>query len=245
MFDFKLQIGCLIIVLYFIVSFVHDGLKNNLPCSKLFDAMLFVVPWAIVFDGITAYTVNRMDILPDAVNRGAHLIFFLIMAALTIMIFLYMYNQILGITGTKQAILLSLPGILSIIIILVFFDKVYFVEGISTNYSMGISVYAAFISLFLHYIAILVIILRYHRAIEKTKMFGLVAFMLITFVVLIVQVILPEVLISSLVPTLMVLGLYANFEDPSLRKIHTYNSDVVAGFATLVESRDSSTGDHV
>ena len=76
-------------------------------------------------------------------------------------------------------------------------------------------------------------------------MFGLVAFMLITFVVLIVQVILPEVLISSPVPALLVLGLYTNFEDLSLRRIHTYNSDVVAGFATLVESRDSGTGDHV
>ena len=63
--------------------------------------------------------------------------------------------------------------------------------------------------------------------------------------VLIVQVLFPESLISSLFPVLAVVGIYISFEDPSIRRLQKYNEEMVTGFATLVENRDNSTGGHI
>ena len=37
------------------------------------DMMYSALPRAVFFDGFTAWTVNHMDIVPDMVNRIAHL----------------------------------------------------------------------------------------------------------------------------------------------------------------------------
>ena len=71
------------------------------------------------------------------------------------------------------------------------------------------------------------------------------SFLLIPLLILISQIIFPEILISSLVPAFSLIALYINIEDPVLRRMKNYNSEIVTSFATLVESRDSSTGSHV
>ena len=71
------------------------------------------------------------------------------------------------------------------------------------------------------------------------------SFLFISLLILISQVIFPEILISSLVPAFSLIALYINIEDPVLRRMKNYNSEIVTSFATLVESRDSSTGSHV
>lgn len=45
------------------------------------DMMYSALPRAVFFDGFTAWTVNHMDIVPDMVNRIAHLLFFLLMGS--------------------------------------------------------------------------------------------------------------------------------------------------------------------
>ena len=76
-------------------------------------------------------------------------------------------------------------------------------------------------------------------------MFSIATFMLINLVLLIAQVLMPEILISSFLPLIAVMGIYINFEDPSLRRLRNYNDDMVTGFATLVENRDNNTGGHI
>lgn len=71
------------------------------------------------------------------------------------------------------------------------------------------------------------------------------SFLFISLLILISQVIFPEILISSLVPAFSLIALYINIEDPVLRRMKNYNSEIVTSFANLVESRDSSTGSHV
>lgn len=61
----------------------------------------------------------------------------------------------------------------------------------------------------------------------------------------ILQAIFPEILLSSVVVTLMVIGIYMNQEDPALNEISRYHSEMVMSFATLVENKDGSTGGHI
>ena len=48
-----------------------------------------------------------------------------------------------------------------------------------------------------------------------------------------VQVTFPEVLLTSLFPTLLLLGIYIDFENPSLRKVTIQRDEMVNGFAAI------------
>ena len=73
----KLQLGCLLVMDYIEITYIVDTLRGKIPCNRFFDALMVVSPWAVFFDGFTAWTVNHMDIVPAFLNRGAHLLFFL------------------------------------------------------------------------------------------------------------------------------------------------------------------------
>lgn len=245
MFEYKLQIGCLLAVLYFTIVYVKSTLEKKVKCNLLFDALLVVTPWAIVFDGATAWTVNHMDIVSSQVNLALHALFFLFMAFVMTLLFVYMLNQLLGIDTKGKAILAVLPGMLTVITILLTMNKLYYVHGETTNYSMGVPVVICFASLFMHFVFIFVMICCKRKTIEKHKILSIVTFMAISLAILAIQVVIPEALISSLVPMIALIGIYMNFENPALKQLHKYNEEVVTAFATLVENRDNSTGGHI
>ena len=45
--------------------YIKESFRAHIPCNHFFDGFLAVSPWAIFFDGTTAWTVNHMDIVPD------------------------------------------------------------------------------------------------------------------------------------------------------------------------------------
>lgn len=245
MFEFKLQLGCLVFILYLMVSYIKETYDKKVPCSRIFDALLTVAPWAVVFDGVTAWTVNHMEIVPDWVNLLVHGLFFVLMDLVTILIFVYMVNQTIGIKNRNMLGIMVLPGVVSVVAILFSLNKLYYVSGSMTNYSMGVPVYICYASLVLHYIMVTLLICLKHRAVEKRKIFGIIIFMGLSLCILVTQMIFPEILITSLVPALAVLGIYFNFENPSFIRLQRYNEDMVTGFATLVENRDNNTGGHI
>ncbi len=55
----------------------------------------------------------------------------------------------------------------------------------------------------------------------------------------------PETLISSIVVTVFVLGVYMNLEDPAIRQLSRHHRETVMGFANLIENRDGNTGGHI
>lgn len=88
----KLQIGCLFFSLYVIVLYIRQACKNKIPCHKLYDALMFVCPWAIIFDGLTAITVNCPDLVPDNTDKLLHAIFFVLMNTEVFLAYLYMLD---------------------------------------------------------------------------------------------------------------------------------------------------------
>lgn len=43
----KLQLGCLLVVLYIVITYVKETVREKIPCNKYFDALLAVAPWAV------------------------------------------------------------------------------------------------------------------------------------------------------------------------------------------------------
>ena len=244
----KLQIGCLVLVLYLELIYIWQttGKNAKVSCNPIFDALMMIVPSLIVFDGLTAWTVNHLDIVPVSLNLVFHAVFFILLSLFMFVMFLHTLSFIKGFPQKLIfRFLIFLPFIISVILILVFLPELEFIIGKKVNYSMGISVVVCYLVILLYFILIFVFTVRRIKYLEVRKRINVMSFLFISLLILISQIIFPEILISSLVPAFSLIALYINIEDPVLRRMKNYNSEIVTSFATLVESRDSSTGSHV
>lgn len=243
---FRLQIGCLLVILYIVMTYIRETWRENTPRNRYFNGLLVVAPCAVFFDGLTAWTVNHIPIVPDVWNRAAHLLFFIFMDLTIIVTAEYMYDQLLGFRQkSKEKRILQIPGIVSLALIIAGIGQLNFLEGKTTFYSMGFSVYVCFGTLLLYYGAISVIIITRYRFLSKDKIFGTLSFIVIVGIILAVQIRFPEVLLTAICPTLLVLGIYIDFENPFIRKVTIHHEEMIDGFATMVESRDNNTGGHI
>lgn len=243
----KLQVGCLIIILYVIVTYVKAADRRHIPCNKLYDALMVVTPWAVFFDGLTAWTVNHIDSVPDIVNRLAHLLFFVFLDLVIIITALYMYDQTIGLSkqNRKKNWLLLVPGVVSLVLIVAGIGQLKYLHGQTTNYSMGFSVYVCFGTLFFYYGIILYLLIARHRFLPKEKKLGTASIIIIVGTILMLQIIYPEALLTSICAMILLVGIYVDFENPSIRRLTVYNDSMVEGFATMVENRDDNTGGHI
>lgn len=124
-------------------------------------------------------------------------------------------------------------------------NQLEYIKGDTTNYSMGISVVFCYASLLIHLVLLFILVCIHRRTLERRKIVGVIVPMLLMIGCLLTQIFYPECLISALLATFAVIGIYVGFENPSIRRIEVYNSEMVTAFATLVENRDNSTGGHI
>ena len=244
MFDIKLQIGCIVIIIFTGILYAKETIEY--PCNKFFDAILYVAPWAIIFDAVSFLTVNHMDLVPAWVNYCAHLLFYVFMISALTLSTLHIYDKISGVKKHPKAKwMISAPGILAVILSIAGIGKTQFIQGQKTYFSMGFSVYVCFASVFLYYLIILILIIVKRHYLPRQKRYGVVSYITFVGLILVMQIIFPEILITSLALTLLFLGNYMMFENPSIRKMEIQTQKLVDSFASLVESRDNSTGGHI
>ena len=242
---FKLQLGCLVVIAFIMITYIKQTLKEQISCNRYFDLLMAFAPWAVFFDGLTAWTVNHVDTVPDILNRGAHLIFFLFMDLVVIAAAMYMLDQLLGIRSKKRILNLCIPGLISLVLVIAGIGGLDYIESATTWYSMGFSVYVCYATVVIYYGIILLFVVSRRHFLPKEKILGTLTFIAIAGIILVVQIIFPEVLLTSLFPMILLLGIYINFEDPSIRKITIHTDEMIDGFSTLVESRDNNTGGHI
>lgn len=245
MIHVKLQLGCLLVILYIVISYIKETTKTKMKCDHFFDALMIVTPWAVFFDGFTAWTVNHMDIVPDMVNRIAHLLFFLLMDLTIIITTAYTFDELLGFRKKRHILYLGIPGMISALLVCLGIGDLRFIEGAATWYSMGFSVYVCYATIILYYGAVLYFVISRRRFLPKDKVLGTLSFIVIAGVILVTQTIFPEVLLTAIFPTILLLGIYIDFENPAIRKLTMYTDEMADGFATMVESRDNNTGGHI
>lgn len=245
MFEYKLQIGCLLVILYFIVSYLRESQSRKVPRNKYFGIILFFAPCAVIFDGITSWTVNHLEQVPLALNQFLHGCFFVSANVVIIYYFLYLVQQTIGIKNKRRRNLFLIPGGISLLGTVLFLNRLDYIKGDTTNYSMGISVVFCYASLLIHLVILFILVCIHRRTLERRKIVGVIVPMILMIGCLLTQIFYPECLISALLATFAVIGIYVGFENPSIRRIEVYNSEMVTAFATLVENRDNSTGGHI
>lgn len=243
----KLQIGCIVILLYITFIYLRERRNYKLQSKKsLFEGLLLLGIVSILLDGITAYTVNHLDVVDPLLNRTAHALFLISLNAVIFVLCLYM----LVVTGAypKKKLgrtLIFLPFIANIVLVFMNIGSLRYIEGRVTNYSMGASVYTCFIMAAVYILITITVFFGRWNYIESHKRASIFTYLMVLGVVTGIQMVFPETLISSIGVTGFILGVYLNLEDPAIKELSRYHSETVMAFANLIENRDNSTGGHV
>lgn len=243
----KLQIGCMIVLLYIIFIYYRERKKYHIEQKNVFYELLFIVGFfCLLLDVITVYTVNHLESVDQTLNLVLHGMFLSAIDALVFILFLY----ILSVTNRfpkekKQRVFIYLPFVINIIVVVYSLPSLEYRAGKYSNYSMGLSAYTCYAMVGIYVLATLVILLRQWQNLLDSKRVGIFTCLVVSAVVCIYQMIVPDALISSIGVLLMILGAYVNQEDPAMQEMTRYHKEMVTGFATLIENRDDNTGGHV
>ena len=161
---------------------------------------------SILFDGITAYTVNRFYVVPLWLNNILHMCFLLSLDTFVFVMFRYLM-EVTGCVPRKKRnrIIYLLPFGINIGIVVLFITKLEYRRGKVTWYSMGISAYTCFAMVIVYMLASVVIFLKHKTTIELHKR-----------------------------TTIAIIGAYLNLENPLFVRLQKQHDEMVMGFATLI-----------
>lgn len=247
----KTQIMCLLILVYIGIIFIREGnnlnrLSQKSNCNHIFDGLFVVSELAVFFDGVTACTVNFLDRIPWNVNLFAHWGMFVSYEIYVALLFWYWVSVTVGIPKRKWTKLAYvLPSLVSVCLTTFFMPDIRFVQGQYTNYSMGTAVYICFTSVAIYCLLTVAIVVTKYRYIPQKKRKSLATTLVFIIIIVSLQVIFSEFLVSCIALMMVTISIYINMENPAIHGLEHYEHEMVMGFATLVENKDDNTGGHI
>lgn len=242
----RFQFGCLLIVVYITLNYLRECKKFKKSLDRsFFDELLVLAIISIVLDGITAVTVNMLDAVNPVLNKILHMLYLISLDTIVYFTFGFFLKSILSGIQKKTKILLSIPYLVFVLLVILNIGTLEFKQGSWTNYSMGISAYTCFASVVIYLLLMIFVIIRRWHYVESNKRTNILTFLICASGIAILQGLFPEILMTSVIVTLFVICIYLNQEDPVYTELSNYHDEMVTGFATLVESKDGSTGGHI
>ncbi len=243
----KLQIGCIFILIYIGIIYLRECKEchHNLD-NTFFDEIYIIGIISVIFDGITAYTVNNCDTVNPVLNMVLHGLFYVSIDTVIFAMFLYM-TKITDMFPRKPLfrIIIFSPFVLDIILMLANISSIEYVQGRTTWYSKGFSAYTCFITAGIYFIMSLAVFVKGWRYLASSKRMSIFTYLAVLVIVAGIQMLFPETLLSCIAVTVFIIGLYMNQEDPHLYTLSEYHRETVMSFANLVENRDGNTGGHI
>lgn len=243
----KMQLACIVILFYIAFIYVRECKQYNRSLKDtLFDELLTMAIVSVIFDGLTAYTVNNLDTVHPVVNKILHLFYLLSIESVIFFLFLY----ILILTGMyskkfKARLVIFGPYIISAIVILLNINQISYKTGEISNYATGVSAYSCFIMAAVYILLSVVIFLKNWNNFKYGNRLNMLTYLLVLAAITAVQFFFNEMLVTSIGVTVFILGIYMNSENPALQELYHFHDETVMSIAGLVENRDNSTGGHI
>lgn len=115
----KLQIGCLLVILYLAFIYYKERKRFHLSGRRtIYDVLLTEGIVCLFLDGLTAYTVNHQELINPMVNLVLHGLFLISIDALIFLMLLYMLDATEGLpSDRKKKLLLAAPFLVNVLIV--------------------------------------------------------------------------------------------------------------------------------
>ena len=247
MLHYKLQIGCMVIVvLVFVLYFRGRQKQKDLKRITSFERLLFFSLLYFVFDITTVYTVNHLDSVPVAVNNILHLLYLWVIDRCLLDVFLYVTSILnVPLTSNRWKRIVFLPHYIGSLIMLLGISSIEYKVGEISNYSMGISVVVCYVLVF-YYLGLAGYVWnKYKGNLPKRSRINFLICVPVFFGASVWQMIVPDALVTSLAITAVILVAYCAMENAANSALIQYHEEVIYAFSDVIEGRDGSTGEHV
>lgn len=218
----RLQVGCLVFMLYVGFLMIKTSDKNQ-KCNVFSDLLFFVGEICIVFDAITAWSVNRTDIVSPFANIILHGIFYILLESELWIMYFYFRSIANRLPKSRAQKIFFVVLILSIMgATIAFLPGIKIIRGSTTNYSYGVSVYIVFslVPLLLAFIGVFG--RKYVRNAEPVKQLTFISCFVTVSFLTVIQFIYPESLITSLNVSLIAISVALNSENPMIHRLEQY-----------------------
>ncbi|MGN0665763.1 MAG: GGDEF domain-containing protein [Huintestinicola sp.] len=188
----------------------------------------------VILDMVTVITVNNLSTVPELLNKVLHIAFFcfgilFIMEFLDYVIKLTMSNRFLR----KYRRIKFFPVIL--IIPLSLFLPIEYIEGRGTNYSYGPLLFACYGLFAIYCISAMLLVIANYKNLDIKMRLAVLPTITLMAVMISVQAVVPEMLITGAGATLVCIGLFVTVDNP----VSAYMEQALWDNATGVRNKNS------
>ena len=210
---YKTQVACAIFILYIGILYFQSNSKKT-GSSRWFVALLTCSFFQLIFDALSVYTVNHLEMVSPVVNRLIHIVFLGLLQVMFYLAYRYLETIIeeeIGKTVRKYRftlipLLLTMTGNI--------FLPVYYVESARSNYSYGPSVFTTYIGVAVYVFFIICLMVRYGKQIPKKKKRAIYVALWSEIPIAVYQILVPDSLITCIGVVLFNIGIYMTTENP-------------------------------
>ena len=247
MLHYKLQIGCMVIVLLVLVLYFRERHEQkNVKRMKCFERLLIFSLLYFVLDIATVYTVNHLDTVPVAVNNVLHLLYLWVIDRCLLDVFLYVATMLeVPLVTNSWKRRAFLPHYAGSLLMLLGIGRIEYVEGTISNYSMGFPLVVCY-GMVIYYLGLAYYVWKkYKDNLPKRSRVNFLICVPVFVGAILIQMLVPDALITSLAITSIILVAYCAMENAASSELIQYHEEVIYAFADVIEGRDGSTGEHV
>lgn len=204
------------IICIFILSFLFIYSKIYLKSKdgSRFQTICFCAFGHVIFDIITVYTVNNVDIVPEILNYVFHIAFIVFAILYCYELFSYAVHLTFSIPLAK---LFSRISIVPVFIYLVLTPRmrIEYVQGNGTYYAGGACIFVGYTIAICYFIASLFIILINHRKLERSVKNTMIPIFIGLLAIIMIQIQIPELLFTGASVTIVTIGVFFALENPA------------------------------
>lgn len=204
------EIVCAIVLILLLIYRMVYSYKTE----KTFQRICLLALGHVTFDGVTVFTINRDDLVEHKLNFVMHMFMFIFAIWFCCEIFCYVLKNLMTVTALRKYLkLFRIPAVLYMVFVP--FMGIYYAEGNGTRYSMGDSVVVGFGLTLLYAVLGMLILVINLRKVEHSVIIGLLPVTLFMILIMLVQIMIPELLFTGAAVTLVTIGLFFAMENPA------------------------------
>lgn len=215
----RLQIGCLVFLLY-IGFLLLNGADKNAKCNVFYNLFFALAELCVVFDGITAWSVNNLEKVSMTANIILHGIFYILLEAELWLMYFYFRSSVNRMPKTRyEKIFFICLVVVFAVLTMATLPQIKIIKGQTTNYSYGLPVFIVFSMVPLPFFLIAVMGREYIRRAEPIKRLTLKSCFFTVLFFSLLQFVFHEILITSVNVSLIAIAVALNSENPIFHRL--------------------------
>lgn len=219
------EIVCLVVLLYLL--YFTTKYKSVRDTMFFWRLCIFAIGH-VALDIVTVITVNNLHIVPEPINWGLHLLFYIYALLFAGEFVSYATSLIYSPKIVRRIQFASYVLLLLYVIASGFFEIEYLV-GDGTNYSMGIPVYIGYGLAMLYNLVSVVLIIANRKKIERKITAALIPMAIIMVAGMILQIMIPEFLFTGACVTIVTFAMFLALENPTEEMYARAYVDIATG----------------